>query len=242
MGWLVRFIHNRDLAVENIVTAYIRQCMVMSAPVRAHEELFEKVTLGSIRLSPGSLLMLATEIPRSTPGMFEVSVERTKRNSSTVRSLPDSVQLQIKALCSAASPALRAPRFSEGVVQMDKGVSINGRSYHKGVFCEVVQRIPRSQSAAANAPRFFCVGVIDLFYVVKCGTGTAMPDEVFVVVREVEVLGKYRSLYIRKRPTEDDPPLPVRIIHVDSITRRIHFVPHFSDADKECGIPVWDAK
>lgn len=29
MGWLVRFIHNRDLAVENIVTAYTRQSLVL---------------------------------------------------------------------------------------------------------------------------------------------------------------------------------------------------------------------
>jgi hypothetical protein len=29
MGWLIRFIHNRDLAVENIVTAYTRHSLVL---------------------------------------------------------------------------------------------------------------------------------------------------------------------------------------------------------------------
>lgn len=31
MGWLIRFIHNRDLAVENIVTAYTRQSLVLGS-------------------------------------------------------------------------------------------------------------------------------------------------------------------------------------------------------------------
>lgn len=242
MGWLVRFIHNRDLAVENIVTAYIRQRLVLSAPALEREDLLSKVALGTLSFSPGSLLLLAADVSESAPGAFGVHVKRTKRNSRTIAEscLPQGVRRQIAALCSSASPTLRAPQFAEGVVQMDKGVTINGRPYQAGNFCEIVSSIPRS--AQADDPRFIAIAEIDCFFVLSCGVGCDRSDEVFISVWVVNVLEKQRSLYIRARPAEDEPKPPAKIIHVDSVTRRIHFVPHFSQAGLECGIPVWDAK
>lgn len=244
MGWLVRFIHNRDLAVENIVTAYVRQRLVLSAPPLEREDLISKIALGTLSFSPGSLLLLATDVSQSTPGTFRVLINRTKRNSRTIveSCLPQVVRRQIAALCSSASPILRAPQFALGVVQMDKGISINGRPYCAGNFCEIVSRVPRGSAAEADAPRFLSVGEIDCFFVVSCGVGYDRSDEVFISVWAVNVLEKQRSLYVRARPAEDDPKPPAKIIHVDSVVRRIHFVPHFSQAGLECGIPVWNAK
>lgn len=125
---------------------------------------------------------------------------------------------------------------------MEKGIKINGRPYNAGAYCEVVHAVPRSASAEADAPRFYSVVKIHSFYVVACGSGLDRSEEVFISVEDVEVVGKYRSLYVRQRPADGAPEPPTRIIHVDGVVRKIHFVPHFSQDDMECGVPVWDAK
>ena len=245
MGWLVRFIHNRDLAVENIKTAYIRQRLVLSAPAQERDALLEKIATGSIRLAPGSLLYVATKWSASaSAGSFQLRLPKNPRSARTLieSDLASEVKRGIEALCSS-SPVLRAPRLADGAGYMERGVMINGRRYAKGCFVEVVHPIPRARRGEnANDPRFFSVVVIDGFYRVSCGRGVDACDELFVAVRSVEIVSKYRSLYIRKRPAEGEPQPALKIIHVDSIVRRIHFVPHFSDESLQCGIGVWDAQ
>lgn len=44
MGWLIRHIHNRDLATENIMTAYCRLRLVLDSPAEAIEGILQKLT------------------------------------------------------------------------------------------------------------------------------------------------------------------------------------------------------
>ena len=43
MGRLIRLVHNRDLAVENIMTALVKQSAVLSSPSLRDEVLYEKL-------------------------------------------------------------------------------------------------------------------------------------------------------------------------------------------------------
>lgn len=56
MGHYIRFIHNRDLAAENIVTACVRTRFIMSAPPEAIMGLRGRLAALGIRLPPNSIL------------------------------------------------------------------------------------------------------------------------------------------------------------------------------------------
>ena len=62
MGYLIRFIHNRDLAAENIVTAYIRSQFLLQAPAQAITGLRQRFESANMRLNPNSMLHTASEV------------------------------------------------------------------------------------------------------------------------------------------------------------------------------------
>jgi hypothetical protein len=62
MGYIIRHIHNRDLAAENIMTAYVRLRFVcLSLPASA-VSLMERLTAAKIRMSKNSILRTANEV------------------------------------------------------------------------------------------------------------------------------------------------------------------------------------
>lgn len=62
MGYLIRFIHNRDLAAENIVTASIRTKFLLQAPSEALNGLRQRLENANIRLHPNSMLHTASQV------------------------------------------------------------------------------------------------------------------------------------------------------------------------------------
>ena len=87
MGWLIRFIHNRDLAVENIAKAYVRRCFMLSAPTPTLRALRTAVAIGGVNLSYGTIVGgVSSSAPRgrSAPGEYAVDYVATARTSRVV--------------------------------------------------------------------------------------------------------------------------------------------------------------
>jgi hypothetical protein len=85
MGYFIRFIHNRDLAAENIMTAYCRSRFILDAYPGAVFSLLAKVKALGLQLPKRSTITSAAEILKirgDLPGDFKVSVKPTKRNCS----------------------------------------------------------------------------------------------------------------------------------------------------------------
>ena len=62
MGYIIRHIHNRNLAAENIMTAYVRlRFLCLSLPVSA-VSLVKRLNAANIRLARNSILRTANEV------------------------------------------------------------------------------------------------------------------------------------------------------------------------------------
>lgn len=62
MGHFIRFIHNRDLAAENILTAYVRQRLILASPPGVVTRLFKRLQDNGFRLPERTMLTLANEV------------------------------------------------------------------------------------------------------------------------------------------------------------------------------------
>lgn len=63
MGYLIRHIHNRDLAAENIMTAYVRLRFILKTYPQTINNMVSRFTLDGMSLPKGgSTLTLATEV------------------------------------------------------------------------------------------------------------------------------------------------------------------------------------
>ena len=90
MGVLIRHIHNRDLAGENIMTAYVRVRMMMSCAPGSIGDLHERLKEAGIPLAADrrSMLLLADHYVRergAVAGEFRVHLTRSRRNSRQCR-------------------------------------------------------------------------------------------------------------------------------------------------------------
>jgi hypothetical protein len=77
MGWLIRFVHNRDLAVENIMTAYVRLRFVLSSPPGTLNVLSDKLMTGGVRVPAMSVLQRVSQIlnmDSTLPGLFPIQL------------------------------------------------------------------------------------------------------------------------------------------------------------------------
>lgn len=248
MGWLIRFIHNRDLAAENIITAYTRQCVLLSFPPHFLAELHCKLEETDVKLPARSLLKMIADyhlhIDGVRPGSYNQRIKPSRRNSKKAP-VPEEIKQQIKRLC--ATRSLGTPAFSsaveQGVSRMTSGVYLNGRMYSRGDDVELSTHVPRQQPNLAGEPTTMRMARIDHFYVVPCGHEGARV--VFVAVILFESGGPMvRSLHVRIRAhvAAALTQQALTVVHVDSIQRKLHFVPHHNCDELEYGIPVWQAK
>jgi len=65
MGYFIRFIHNRDLAAESIMKAYIRTRIVLASPAGYIEKFLRRVKASGVSLPKNSMLKLANEVQSS---------------------------------------------------------------------------------------------------------------------------------------------------------------------------------
>jgi hypothetical protein len=151
MGYFVRFIHNRDLATENIMTAATRTRLVLDCPPGVVKSLLVRLKESGMVLPAQSMLKLADEVPfayltapnefsmyplilvysqgadKSKAGDYLVSIVPTKKNHQ-IQDLGNTSRLQtITSIC-RSSPLLFVPSSPEATLVMIKGVNINGTS------------------------------------------------------------------------------------------------------------------
>jgi hypothetical protein len=91
MGYFIRFIHNRDLAAENIMTAYCRSSLIRDSHPGAVQALLAKLKRAGYSLPKRSMLTLAGELIRlrgDLPGEFGMSLTKSRRHRKLIRASP----------------------------------------------------------------------------------------------------------------------------------------------------------
>ena len=86
MGFLIRFIHNRDLAAENIMTANCRLRAVLNSPPDVVKSLLHRMQSRGVSVPNNSIMkILADTKTASRPGNTEVVLVRSRRNLKQVQ-------------------------------------------------------------------------------------------------------------------------------------------------------------
>lgn len=103
MGYYIRFIHNRDLAAENIMTAYARQRLILDAPPGVLRSLLRRLHRDNVQValpsrSALSLVDQVLAIKGTLPGEFGCQIKRTRRNSRKLPRVPANVLEGVVAL------------------------------------------------------------------------------------------------------------------------------------------------
>ena len=91
MGYFIRFIHNRDLAAENIMTAYCRSSLIRDCYPGAVQALLAKLKRAGYALPKRSMLTLAGELillRGDLPGEFGMSLTKSRRHGKLIRASP----------------------------------------------------------------------------------------------------------------------------------------------------------
>jgi hypothetical protein len=238
MGYFIRHIHNRDLAAENIMTAYVRMRVLLAAAPGSIQSLTTRLKDAGLAPpnSQRSFLRLASEHVRlrgSVPGEFGVHVRVSRRYArSTVHGPP--VKETLKSLGRSLVPPFHV-NTDKPYWRMIGGVIINGRPYAQGD--RVIYRRGHRR-ARASAPEAKRVGTIRMFYHVD--QGLHRRSETFVEIEDHPILDMHRSLYIIKRrpvakemPGFSHEPSTDRnnFHHIDTIVQKCALVPHFDQMD-----------
>jgi hypothetical protein len=86
MGYFIRFIHNRDMAAENIMTASCRLRAVLNSPPTLVKKVLSRMQSRNIHIPDNSILKLVADTQIKTrPGNTEVILVRSRRNSKGVQ-------------------------------------------------------------------------------------------------------------------------------------------------------------
>lgn len=141
------------------------------------------------------------------------------------------------------------------------GVRLNGRPYKQGNHCAYLPYVRRrgnlpGPGGREGSSQSHTLATIHLFYTFTLtdARGSNATRATFASVEQRPVTGRIRSLYIIDSIKEEtrlssfthvhDPSIHI-LVHVDSITHKVMFVPHF-DSDqaetKMCGICMWSAR
>lgn len=134
MGHFIRHIHNRDLAAENIATAYLRLRVLLSCPPGAISELQMRQVDAGIHMPPrqNSLLRLATQhvhFRGSVAGEYGVSVKLNRRSGRlTQREPEDPIAFEARRMeyiGRRLQPSFRMD-VNKPYWELHSGVTING--------------------------------------------------------------------------------------------------------------------
>ena len=121
MGYYIRFINNRDLAVENIMTAVCRARVVLGAPAGVISGLLHRLKVLQLPLPTCSIIGLAShhmQLKGDLRGMYSMQRKHSRRNTINVDN--DSIQCrdpagQVTNFVSAALlPLVRSLGFPQG--------------------------------------------------------------------------------------------------------------------------------
>ena len=87
MGYYIRFINNRDLAVENVMTAVCRARVVLDAPAGVIMNLLDRLKFLGLPLPSRSVIGLASQhmkLKGDLPGSYSLQLKPSRRNSLKV--------------------------------------------------------------------------------------------------------------------------------------------------------------
>ncbi len=263
MGHFIRFIHNRDLAGENIMTAYVRHRLVLGTPPGVVASLVSRLKSMDLDLPKRSMLLLErTRGRRNLAGMYTVHLQPSRRNMKPI--LGDDK----RAVLTQAITVLRNAgfRLSRSVILSDactvkamiKGVLINGRSFDQGAHVEYYPRVRRrgnlegagGREGSSTSQR---LATVNMYYVVRAPRESGRFDNATIVdITDIPILRRARGMYVVESVRSNTRLLGFNVgttgrtfVHIDSIAFKIKLVPHWSDQFKDdlmCGLRVWEAR
>ena len=261
MGYIIRFIHNRDLAAENIMTAYCRLRLVLDSPPRAVTNLMDKLKSQTHVLPYNSMLSIANEIARirtGQPGVYSYYINATRRNSRSlaykdVQTEQKSITACVKTLLSSLNYAATYAPANTPCEVLISGVRINGRLFRQGDHCEYLVKVARRPNLAGvggslGSSTSHLIGTVGMFYRFNMVGGDT--PATFVSIKPRTVVGKDRSMYIVDTVSDDTAVSGFKyahmaghmFIHIDSITAKVKLVPHYDEVKRAqfmCAIRMW---
>ena len=172
-----------------------------------------------------------------------------------VRNLPVAFFRLIKHAVRSASNY--RPVEDADVTQLISGVRMNGHPYAQGDHVAFLPYVPRRGNQAGvggrdGSSQSHEIGTIMSFYTVAMSQHKPVPA-LFVAVKVRPVKDRIRSLYvidsIRRSTLKPgrgyECPEGDVLIHVDAITHKMAFVPHYDPEQADelmCAISMWEAR
>lgn len=257
MGYFIRFIHNRDLAAENLARAVVRTRFLLDSPPGALQGILTRLSAAGLPLPSLSLLTLAADIRAvrgALPGEGKVEFLPSRRNSNALNE-DDS-----NALWSSTN-LRRLGLVRSGIARGEaliSGVRLNGRPYKQGDHCEYIPIVHRrgnnpGPGGLEGSDTSRRIATINMFYAVRVQDNGEQRDVHLVDLTDIPVGGFYRKLSIvssdtvraqRRLPGLNFQHGSGTLFHIDAISAKVMLVPHFDDSKKDSlmiAIPIWEA-
>ena len=226
MGWVVRFIHNRHLAIENLVAAITRKLLLSQAPAGVISLMLARMKSCGGSPPARSFLSDADEVNasiKSTAGLYLVAIVASRRNEKEVASPPNVVAALTELLKTTRGYTPRAARDTansqETVSRMKAGVWINGDEWREDAFCLYLHKKKSGQSKQG-------VALVQSFYVFQIKTRKI----VFVSVKKMKIVGKEGEVVI----CQSEHERVERVIHVDCLLNKMMCCKHWTNANLRC--------
>lgn len=133
MGYLIRFINNRDLAPENIMTAAVRTRLILDSPPGTISSLFKRLKAMDCPIPARSVIGLADELTRlrgRIPGEYALHLKPSRRNSRLCDQVTDGApefKAAVKLLQSLGYPRAYRPNADGAMHVMIAGMFISLR-------------------------------------------------------------------------------------------------------------------
>jgi hypothetical protein len=242
MGWIIRFIHNRDKATSNIVYQCSRASMLAMVPFDVLRNIRKIFLASGSKVHERSIIMDAEAVMNSkqtsSAGMFTVGIRSSRRNTKTLVAARGKLRTQIKNhLTKTKGPA--HPRGKSVTVSvMTAGIWVNGRQWKEGMYGSYSNFIPR-----ASRPESVRQMIDDLSTYSVCqiiSFHVYRPDDLKIVIARVwryKVHSIWRGMWIMYNVD----PEKIEYISIDRIVHGIHRVVHWDDKRKWVGMPWWKA-
>jgi hypothetical protein len=235
VGWMIRFVHNRDLAVENIVKAMVRRQTILFAPGNMIKNLLAKLPKCHLNLPLQSSLFLVKDLlarKRKLPGSYALELTPSRRNDRHFN-LPTSHREAMGRYCHSLK--IKAPDYNECRL-MTAGVHLNGREFKESDFVEIMKPA-RSESQAGSLDTIL-VGKVTQFMVFPASSRNE-PPIVFLRLLEYPIDEKRSCYYVHPK---DWQVKHWALAHIDHVIAKMHIAPHVEDEQKICSVRMWTAR
>lgn len=128
MGFFIRFINNRDLAPENIMSAAVRSRVILDTPGGTLHSLFKRLKASNCVLPARSIILLAQDLRSlrgKIPGEYALHLAPSRRNTmlcDAVTGQAPEVRAVIRRLRSLGYPSTYRPSLDQEMHVMIAGV------------------------------------------------------------------------------------------------------------------------